>query len=203
MTIRYKLSFTSGRLFLSEAPIVCSRYLELGDWGKTRERIAVENLLQARTTATAKRFSHELTARLECLTIAELHTLLEVNLRDRAYLLWSAVCRQYKFIQEFAIEVVRESYILRRNQINKSDWDRFYNSKALWHPELDAIAPSTQEKLRQNVFHMLREAGLLSPRNELQPAILTPALAQLLAQRGPEQLLIFPATDLDIQRWLA
>ena len=36
----------------------------------------------------------------------------------------------------------------------------------------------------------------------IQPALPSPYLARILAQQGPEQLLIFPATDIDIQRWL-
>ena len=202
MIPRYKLSFTSGRLFLNEAPAVSACYLELRDWGQTREEITRKNLLQTRTIATSKRFGHELTARLACLTTPELQALQEVNLRDRAYLLWVAVCRQYHFIQDFAIEVVRENYLLRNYQISTSDYDRFYDSKALWHPELDTLTESTQAKLRQNIFHILREAGLLSAQNSLQSALLSPHLAKLLSQQGVEQLWIFPATDLDIQRWL-
>jgi len=101
------------------------------------------------------------------------------------------------------VEVLREHHLLRRRQITLGDYDNFYNSKALWHPELDALAPSTQSKLRQNLFRMLREADLLSAQHLIQPALPSLHLAQLLAQQGLEQLLVFPATDLDIQRWLA
>ncbi|MBS1942676.1 MAG: DUF1819 family protein, partial [Bacteroidetes bacterium] len=105
-------------------------------------------------------------------------------------------------IHDFAIDVLREHHLLRRRQVTLSDYDSFYNSKALWHPELDALAPSTQSKLRQNLFRMLREADLLSTQHLIQPALPSPYLTQLLAQQGPEQLLVFPATDMDIQRWL-
>lgn len=49
---------------------------------------------------------------------------------------------------------------------------------------------------------MLREADLLSDRHRIQAAALTPHLAKLLARQGREALLIFPATDSEIQRWL-
>jgi hypothetical protein len=71
-----------------------------------------------------------------------------------------------------------------RRQISFGDYDAFYNSKALWHTELDEIATSTQHKLRQNLFRMLRDADLISDQQHIQAAMLSPRLAQLLARRG-------------------
>ena len=114
MTTPYRLSFTTGGLFVPEAPVVVACYFTHRDWQKTRDQVRQDKLLQVRTDAAATRISKELVARLELLT----------------------------------------------------------------------------------------EADLLSAQHLIQPALPSPYLAQLLAQQGPEQLLIFPATDMDIQRWL-
>lgn len=201
-TERYRLSFTTGGLFLQEAPKVAELYLTLRDWSQTRVEVCGGNLLQARTAGTAKRISIELFGRLGLLDIEELGLLVEGNLRERSYLLWSALCRRYAFIRDFAVEVLREYYLSRRHQIMPADYEAFYNAKALWHKELDEIAVSTQKRLRHGVFQMLREADLLSERGQIQPALLTPYLAQLIGRRGREHLLVFPATDSEIQRWL-
>lgn len=203
MTIeRYRLSFTTGGIFLQEAPLVAERYLALRDWAQTRAEMRSQNLLQVRTASAALRIGKELVARLECLEVPELEELLEASLRDRGYLLWAAACRRYAFIHDFAIEVLREHHLLLCRQISFGDYDAYYNAKALWHTELDEIAPSTQRKLRQNLFRMLREADLISDQQHIQPAMLRPRLAQLLARRGREELLVFPSTDNEIQRWL-
>ncbi|MFJ1258081.1 DUF1819 family protein [Cupriavidus sp. CuC1] len=199
---RYRLSFTTGGLFLQEAPLVAERYLARRDWRQTREQVRADNLLQVRTAAAATRISKELIARLESLDTEELEYLVDSSLRERGYLLWSAVCRRYAFVRDFAREVLREHYLLLRRQLTIGDYEAFYNAKALWHAELDELAASTQRKLRQNLFRMLREADLVSAQLQIQPALLTPALAHLLARHGPEQLLVYPATDHDIQRWL-
>lgn len=201
-TERYRLSFTTGGIFLQEAPLVAERYLALRDWTQTRAEIRGQNLLQVRTASAALRLSKELVARLECLEVPELEELREASLRDRGYLLWVAACRRYAFIHDFAVEVLREHHLLLRRQISFSDYDAYYNGKALWHTELDDIALSTQYKLRQNMFRMLREADLISDQQHIQPAMLSPRLAQLLARRGREELLVFPSTDNEIQRWL-
>lgn len=199
---RYRLSFTTGGLFLLEAPLVVERYLASKDWELTRFQVRDGNLLQVRTATASTRISKELVARLELLDQAELEFLLDCNLRERAYLLWIATCRRYSFISEFAKEVLREHFLLLRHQLTTSDYDVFFGSKALWHAELDELALSTQRKLRQNLFRMLREAGLVSEQLMIQPVVLTPMFAQLLVQRGAEQLLVFPVTDQEIKRWL-
>lgn len=201
-TERYRLSFTTGGLFLREAPLVAERYLSLGDWSTTRQQVRSENLLQVRTASAATRLSQELIPRLQLLDTEELNALLVGASRDRGYLLWAASCRRYTFIRDFAVELLREFHLVLRGQLVVSDYDAFYNAKALWHPELDGLAASTQCKLRQNLFRMLREADLLSDRHRIQAASLTPLLAKLLARQGREALLIFPATDSEIQRWL-
>lgn len=201
-TDRYRLSFTTGGLFLQEAPLVAERYLALRDWSRTRDQVRNDNLLQVRTEAAALRISKELVSRLELLELPELEELLHGSLRDRGYLLWVAACRRYAIIRDFAVEVLREHYLLLRHQISFLDYDAFYNSKALWHTELDEIATSTQHKLRQNLFRMLRDADLISDQQHIQAAILSPRLAQLLARRGQDELLVFPATDNDMKRWL-
>lgn len=201
-TERYRLSFTTGGLFLQEAPLVAERYLILRDWKQTRALVRNDNLLQVRTAAAALRISKELVARLEQLDIPELEALLDASLRDRGYLLWSAACRRYAFVRDFAVEVLREYYLSCRRGLSFGDYDTFYNAKALWHIELDEIAHTTQRKLRQNLFRMLYEAELVSGEGQIQPAMLSPSVAQLLARDGPEELLVFTASDSEIQRWL-
>ncbi len=111
---RYRLSFTTGGLFLREAPLVAERYLTLGDWSKTRRQVRSENLLQVRTASAATRLSQELIARLELLDTEELDALLAGRPLDRGYLLWAATCRRYAFIRDFAVEMER----LRRQLIH-------------------------------------------------------------------------------------
>jgi hypothetical protein len=202
MADRYRLSFTTGGLFVQEAALVAAAYLASKDWAKARTQARQENLLQVRTAAAATRVSKEVTARLEHLDDLELGALLTLNLHDRASLLWVAACRRYDFIREFATEVLREKHLQLRRQLTFNDYESFYSSKALWHVELDQLATSTQHKLRQNLFRMLREANLLTDAEMILPAALSPELINILARQGRRDLLVFPASEKDIQRWL-
>lgn len=199
---RYRLSFTTGGLFSRESAMVAEIYLRNLDWGLTRDKVRAENLLQVRTAAAALRISKEIVARLEHLSGSELQCVVDGTVRERGYLLWTAACGRYEFIREFAVEVLREYFVTLRQALNLKDFDSFFNSKAMWHDELDSTAPSTQNKLRQNLFRMMREADLISPETLIQPAMLTPRIAAFLSARGREAFLIFPLADADIDRWL-
>lgn len=198
---KFRLSFTTGGLFLRESAIVAERFVVLRDWQEAREQVRQENLLQVRTAAAATRISKEVTARLEMLNVEEVEALVELGMRDQAYLLWVAVCRRYTFIRQFATEVLREHHLSLRRELSLGDYDNFYNSKALWHSELDDLTPSTQKKLRQNLFRMLREADLISEQHAIQPALLSPFVAELLARNCVGDLMVFPISDAEIQRW--
>ena len=87
--------------------------------------------------------------------------------------MWAAACRRYELIGEFAEEVLRERFLLLASTLEYEDFDGFVRAKALWHEELAAIKDSTLQKLRSNVFKMLREAELLSEAGHIVPAVLS------------------------------
>lgn len=201
-TERYRLSFTTGGLFLQESVLVAARYRELRDWRVAREHVRAGNLLQVRTAAASLRISREIIARLEKLSDAEIDCLLDGSQRERGYLLWAAVCRRYALIRDFAVEVVREHYLTLRHELSLSEFDAFFHRKSADHDEIELTALSTQAKLRQNLYRMMREAELLSTHSLIQPAMLTPRVVKLLAQQGRNSLNIFPVADTDLARLL-
>lgn len=182
--------------------MVAALFLRKRDWLLTREQVRSENLLQVRTASAALRISQEVVVRLELLTNPELECIVDGSIRERGTLLWSATCRRYALVREFAVEVLREYFVSLRQELHLKDFDAFFNGKALWHEELDNTAPSTQNKLRQNLFRMLREADLISAQHIIQPAMLTPRIASLLAKQGRDAFLIYPLSDTDINKWL-
>lgn len=192
---RYALSFTSGALLMREAAIIAPIYLRERDWARVRTEIATENLLQARTVASGFRLAREVIQRLAVLTDDEIELLIEATSTERGHLMWTAACRRYHFIGEFAEEVVRERFLLLTPTLTHDDFDSFVRSKTLWHTELAELADSTRRKLRSNLFRMLIEAGLLSESGQIQQAMMSQRVATALAARAPNDLRFFPTTD--------
>ncbi|WP_035236117.1 DUF1819 family protein [Desulfobacter vibrioformis] len=194
---RYSMSFTTGGLFHRESVNLTKLYLDLGDWNSVRNKVVEENLLQARTQNTLKRVCSEVVSRLKLLSIVELEFLNQGGHQEQGYLLWLAVCRRYRFIADFAIEVLRERFLSLKTDITHEDFDAFFNRKSEWHLELEQISPATRRKLRQILFRILRQADLLTAGNMINAAMLSPQLLEILCQEGHCDVLCFPMFEFD------
>lgn len=149
------MSFTTGGLFQRESIRLAELYLNLEDWGAVRDKVITSNLLQARMANTSKRISREIISRLAMLSANELNLLVHGYPQEQAHLLWIAVCRRYRFIADFAIEVLRERYISLKNDLTYENFNSFFNRKSEWHLELEKITHATRNKLRQVLFKIL------------------------------------------------
>ena len=196
---RYALSFTTGALLAREAVLLAPVYIEQRDWELVRDLAVKENLLQARTHRTGVRLASETVQRLSVLADGEVDLLIEATASERAHLMWAAACRRYEFIGDFAEEVVREQFLLLAPTLEYQDFDGFVRAKALWHEELAELKDSTLQRLRSNVFKMLREAELLSKAREIMPAVLSERVAGVLSARSPSDLRFFPTRQGDGQ----
>jgi hypothetical protein len=170
-------------------------YLDLGDWNAVRDKVIAENLLQTRTQNSLKRICREVISRLRTLTQSELTLLVDASHQEQGYILWLAVCRRYRFIADFAVEVLRERYITLKTDLVHEDFDSFFNRKSEWHLELDEITPATRCKLRQVLFKMLREADLMTAKNMINAAMFGPRLLKLLHQGNRRDVSYFPVFE--------
>lgn len=196
----YKLSFATGGLLAQESLPVTSTYLQVEDWVKARVIVREQNLVQQRTPSSTLRVSREVVDRLSTLDGPELELIVKGTANERVQLLWSAVCRRYLLIEEFAREVLRERFLLLTPTLTYDEYDTFIRSKALWHEELDNLKPSTAAKLRTELFRMLREAELLSVTGRIVPPVFSARVLGLLARRGAGALTVFPISDAAVVR---
>ena len=191
----YSMSFTTGALFRQHSIMLAELYAELQDWPDVRSKVLKNNLLQARTHNTANRVCREIISRLKSLTPDQLLILTDGFPKDQGYILWAAVCKRYRFIHDFAVEVVHEKFMNMDLQLAHADYDVFFNQKAEWHDEIVRIKASTRNKLRQVVFKMLRESELLSKKQIIIPTLLNPAVKQCIQNDPDLTLAIFPVEE--------
>lgn len=191
--IIYNMSFTAGALLQQQSVLLGELFLERGDWQAVRTRALEGNLLQSRTQTTANRVCREVLSRLKLLTADQLAILVGGPSQDQAHILWATVCKRYRFIYDFAVEVIHEKFLSMDLQLTRTDYDAFFNQKVEWHEELARIRSSTYNKLRQIVFRMLREATLLSRRNRIVPVLLSPGVEKSFIDDPALSLAIFPA----------
>jgi hypothetical protein len=189
------MSFTTGGLFSRESASLAVIFSETGNWDTVRSKVLTENLLQTRTLTSAQRVCREVISRLKTLNPSELDLLVRGTAQEQGYLLWIAVCRCYKFIADFAVEIIRERYLGLKIDLHYEDFDSFFNKKSEWHPELDTIQPATRNKLRQVLFKILREAELLNANNTINTAMLSPRLLEAIPSGSRRDILFFPMSE--------
>ena len=196
------MSFTSAALAYRESIVVAEAYQVVGNWDAARNAVVRENLLQMRTLNASKRVCTEVISRLKLLTPMQLEIVLEGTRTEQNYALWLAICKRYRFIYDFAVEVLREKYLRFNLELIPGDYDAFFNAKAEWHPEVDRFSDTSRNQQRRFLYRMLREAGLVSRENYILPALLTPRLAMAIKEDGLVYLTLYPVSDIDIQEWI-
>ena len=176
---KYKMSFTSSSLRRRESAMIAELFLRLSDWDAVCNEALSQNILQLNTVSSQKRIFSEIKLRLKHLSPSELQILAANDSSDGEIILWLAICRCYTFIGEFAKEVIHEKYVSFQKTVDVCDYDLFFEKKSILHPELTELTNSTQAKLRQVIFKLLRESNIIGRNNEILAAYFSPAVFQL------------------------
>ncbi|WP_411869266.1 BrxA family protein [Vulcanococcus limneticus] len=200
---KYCLSFTAASLRPELATVIAGIYLEQGDWGCTKALVLERNALQARSASSAKRLESELRQRLQRLTTSQLELLAKGTSDERTAMAWLAVLKRIQIAADVTQEVLTGKLSSLDPVLRRSDMAAFYEATERDHPELGALAPSSQQKVRSALLQMLREAGLLVGKagkggtlGTVQRPLVSPQVQELLEDDDPallEGFLLSPA----------
>ena len=194
----YKMSFSTGGLFLNESLEVARLHEDGEAWEDTILRAMEEGTTSLPKSASNRRSLREISNRLLTLTNEERAYLLEeADRSDQQALLWIATCRAYRFVREFAVEVVRERYLSYQLDLPLESFDILFEAKAEWDEGLAGLSRSTRLKLRQIMFRMMREAGIISEDDRIQTAIISTRLKHMIEDHNPGELAFFPSVPVE------
>jgi hypothetical protein len=186
--VKYRFSFTAASLMYAD--LVHFAKLMVVD-GYSLEKLKPE-LLSRNREKTNKREFAELFLRLKTLTEKELLLLTNGNIEVQKLICLVAFARAYRFFRDFVEEVVQEKILLFDFKISDLDYYSFVNRKAIDHEELDQLAPSTRGKVKQVIFKVLHQAGLIDnikDRNIVIP-IVDLQLSETILETNPRDLKI-------------
>lgn len=189
----YKMSFAVGGLFLNESIEVVRLRDPSERWETTIVRSIESGIISAPKIASQRRTLREIVNRLCTLSQTEIELLSATPDRsEQQALLWLATCRAYRFVKEFAHDVIRDRFLSYHLDLPLESFDIFFDAKAEWDEELGRISSSTRKKLRQVLFRIMRDAEVITADNRIQKAYLSPRLQALIAERDPKELELFP-----------
>lgn len=197
-TQSYKMSFSTGGLFINESVEVAKIHRTGETWKETVARALGEGAAALPKSASQRRTLREIANRVSVLNSEERAFLIDgADRQERQSLLWLATCRAYRFVREFSIEVIREQYLSYQLDLPLESFDVFFDAKAEWDDGLASISHSTKLKLRQILFRIMREAGILSEDNRIQTAYLSQRVKLMIEDGNREELLFFPGVPVE------
>lgn len=192
------MSFSVGGLLLNESVAVARLHVEGEPWAQTMLRAMDAGATTLPKTASNRRTLREIVNRLLTLSTEERRFLLdEADRTDQQALLWLAACRAYRLVHEFALDVIYERHLSYQADLPLESFDIFYETKAEWNEDLASLSMSTRKKLRQVLFRIMREAGVITAENRIQSAILSPSLKAMIEESNPAELALFPGIVMD------
>jgi hypothetical protein len=171
---------------------------EQGDWARTKAEVLERNALQARSASSGKRLESELRQRLQGLTKPQLQLLAQGTSEERSAMAWLAVLKRIQIAADLSREVLLEKLSSLDPVLRRSDMAAFYEDSERDHPELGALAPSSQQKVRSSLLQMLRDAGLLAGKagkggtlGTVQRPLLSPQVKEVVISDDPALLVGF------------
>jgi hypothetical protein len=191
----YLMSFGTGGIYLNETLAVAAQHEPGASWEKTAARALEAGAFPVRKESSAKRTIREITHRLRCLDGEELELLVNGDRDEQVALLWLAICRAYRFIREFAAEIISDRFAGYRTDVSYEDFDAFFARKAEWSPQLSKISDATRAKLRAVMFRFLREAGIITEEKQIRPALLSPRIWDHIKRNNASELRYFPGAE--------
>lgn len=190
---KYRMSFSVGGLMLNESLAIAGVYRPGEPWPKARERLLGKGASSLPKLASQTRALREAFDRISRLSDVERYYLvIEADRAEQQAMMWLAICRTYRFVHEFAVEVINERYQSWRLDLGLEVFDRFLAEKAECDPSLAKLSSSTCAKLRQVLFRILRESGLRNGDGRIQPIWLSERMKRLIEDSYPADLRIFP-----------
>jgi hypothetical protein len=195
----YLMSFGTGGLYVNESVAVARLHVPGEDWGVTAAAAQQSGAFPVRKASSARRSIREIVNRLKRLSDEELQLLLDGERSEQVALLWLAACRAYRFIGEFAVEVLNERFLSLRTHLTYDDFDGFLAAKEEWSPKLASLSKSTRAKLRAVLFRLMRESEILSHDDRILGAMLSPRVLAKIRAGDPDEVRFFPGAERQLQ----
>jgi len=184
--LRYTATLTAGALKPTESRVVADLLLRGVTGIAWRSAIEQENVLQAKSIATAKRLARLIRDRL-----APFDPSLWELIRDSAspvvqHALMAAAVKHSPLLGDFLDLVVREQFRRFAPTLPISLWEDFLLDCRGRDPEMPWWNESTRRRLRSSIYLCLAQAGFLENTRslKLQPVFIATPVLRHLESRG-------------------
>jgi hypothetical protein len=153
---------TGASALITETLVVAEEYHRLSDWDLVKESLITNNLLNKIKQSTFNREYSEIKKRINNLSSQQIALLVSGDLDEAKSMILLSILKSYDFFHDFMVEVLGHKFQLFDRFLDDSDYSRFINYKNINHPELLTITAETASKVKQVIFKILEQLGIIT-----------------------------------------
>ena len=190
-SIIYHGEIVAGSLLIRESRMIAGLLLENADSNQWHQATEIENILQKRSPAAAKRQAKLIRNRL-ILMKPELWEMIREGSADIAVqAALAATIKHSRLVGDFMDTVIRQNWLIFSKKITSRDWEEFFETCIQIDTNVGNWTESTRKKLKQVVFRIMAESKYIaSTRNpELQPVSVLPEIIGYLNKYSEDYVL--------------
>ena len=166
--VRLRADITAGSLKVPESRVVADLLLRGFDDTDWEKALYEENVLQARTPATAKRLARLLRGRLGLMESPLWQLVRDGSGEVATHACLVAAVKHSALLGDFLDLVVREQYRVFSTALSMRLWDEYIGNCRSRDSEMPQLSESTIRRLRSSVFQILAQAGYVENTRTLK-----------------------------------
>jgi len=200
-SIKYSFSFTGASALITETLVIAEEYHKLNDWNAVQVFLLDNNHLNKVKQGTFKREFSEIKKRLSLLTPDQIQLMIKGSYEEAKSMILLSLVKAYPFVNDFIVEVLLNKYLLFDRTLLDSDYKRFVDSKSFQHPELERITEIMSKKVKQVVFKLLEQVGLVTniKNGILLKPFLSSQVVRVIIEDDPAYLSTFLCSSEEIK----
>lgn len=187
----YNAQISAGSLLLKESREVANILLKDPDGKLWYQAICVDNILQKKSRATAKRMARLIRNRLESMPREYLKIVANESAEVAAQILLGASIKHSRLLADFIKKVVKDHLRTFNYQLSLRDWESFLNECEQIDTSVNNWSESTRKKIGQVVFRILAEAKYIDSTRSMKilPVQIFPEVRQYLKETKQTNIL--------------
>lgn len=189
--MRYSGGITAGALKVPESRVIADLLLRGVTDREWREAIYQENVLQARSPKTAKRFSILIRGRLSSVEAPLWKVIRDGSAVEATQACLAATIKTSRLLGDFLDLVVRDQYRTFKETLSLTLFPEFLQDCRGRDPDMPQWSESTMTRLRSSVYSILAEAGYIdsTKSRKLQTVHIVKPVLRYLEQHDEQYVL--------------
>lgn len=189
---RYNAEISAGSLMLPESRRIAKLLLEHPTKEQWFDALKLDNILQKKSPATARRQARLIRNRLDTLEDEAWQMIAEGPQEVAMQLLFAAAVKHSKVLADFLVEVYAGHLRRFENQISPSkDWENFLADCVQRDPDAANLSVTTKAKMLQVILRILAETKYIESTRTLRltPPHIHPDVVAYLKRHGETAVL--------------